>query len=192
LPKTKIFISSVQSPGSVQVMLFADRLEIRNPGNLPPALSIEKLLQDHSSYPFNPLIAEALYLARYIEKMGTGIQDMMQLCSDAGLPAPEFKIEDAFVVTIRRKKASAYEKVGGAISGAIGSATGGANPTERQLEIMGLMKANKVISYREIANILNINGSAVLKQIKSLKRNGIIERIGGTRGYWIIKINDHD
>lgn len=78
------------STGSVQVMLFADRLEIRNPGHLPPSLSIEKLTKDHSSYPFNPLIAESLYLARYIERMGTGIQDMIQHCLDAGLPPPEF------------------------------------------------------------------------------------------------------
>ena len=178
------------STGSVQVMLFADRLEIRNPGHLPPALSIEKLTKDHSSFPFNPLIAESLYLARYIERMGTGIQDMIQQCLDAGLPAPEFKIEDAFIVTIRRKTDSAFEKVGGATGGAISGAISGAMLTERQLEIIKLMKENNVISYREIAKLLNINDSAVLKHIKSLKQVGVLERIGGTRGYWKTKQNN--
>jgi predicted HTH transcriptional regulator len=191
------------STGSVQVMLFADRLEIRNPGNLPPALSIEKLTKDHSSYPFNPLIAEALYLARYIERMGTGIQDMMQHCIDAGLPPPEFKIEDAFVVTIRRKKESAFETVGGLTGGAIGGAIGGqiggqisgqisGQIGETQLKILNLIIENQYISRNLIANYLSINESAIQKHLERLKQLGILVRIGGTRGYWEIKKNEQE
>jgi ATP-dependent DNA helicase RecG len=187
------------STGSVQVMLFADRLEIRNPGNLPPALSIEKLTKDHSSYPFNPLIAEALYLARYIERMGTGIQDMMQHCIDAGLPPPEFKIEDAFVVTIRRKKESAFETVGGLTGGAIGGQIGGqisgqisGQIGETQLKILNLIIENQYISRNLIANYLSINESAIQKHLERLKQLGILVRIGGTRGYWEIKKNEQE
>ena len=39
-----------------------------------------------------------------------------------------------------------------------------------------------------IAKQLNINESAILKHIAILKNAGIIERIGGTRGFW--KINE--
>ena len=46
------------SNGSVQVMLFADRLEIWNPGALPPSLTLEKLRQPHGSMPANPLLAD--------------------------------------------------------------------------------------------------------------------------------------
>ena len=48
---------------SVQVMLFADRLEIWNPGMLPMGWTTEKLKQLHTSIPANPLMAEPLYLA---------------------------------------------------------------------------------------------------------------------------------
>ena len=34
---------------------------------------------------------------------------------------------------------------------------------------------------------MNINESAVLKHLAILKNSGVIERIGGTRGYWKIK-----
>ena len=54
---------------SVQVMLFADRLEVMNSGRLPPPLTVEKLRVAHQSLPANPLIAESMYLLRYIEKM---------------------------------------------------------------------------------------------------------------------------
>ena len=73
---------------SVQVMLFANRLEIRNPGRLPPPLTLEKLRTAHSSVPGNPLLAESLYLAEYIERMGTGTLDMIRRCAEAGLPEP--------------------------------------------------------------------------------------------------------
>ena len=88
--------------GSVQVMLFADRLEVRNPGRLPTPLTLQKLREAHSSVPGNPLLAESLYLTEYIERMGTGTLDMIRRCVEAGLPEPEFAVTDGFVTTIRR------------------------------------------------------------------------------------------
>jgi len=91
------------SNGSVQVMLFADRLEVWNPGGLPPSLTLEKLRQPHGSVPHNPLLAEPLYLTKYIERMGTGTGDMIKRCRDVGLAEPEFSLTDEFVIIIRRK-----------------------------------------------------------------------------------------
>ena len=101
------------SNGSVQVMLFADRLEVWNPGTLPPPLTLERLRSPHGSVPGNPLLAEPLYLAKYIERMGTGIGDMIERCRTAGLAEPEFTLTDGFVTTIRRKPNKAYESVSG-------------------------------------------------------------------------------
>jgi predicted HTH transcriptional regulator len=92
------------SNASVQLMLFADRLEIWNPGGLPPSLSLESLRKPHASHPANPLIAEPLFLAKYIEKAGTGTLDMIQLCKKYGLKEPEFRLDDgSFVLILRRK-----------------------------------------------------------------------------------------
>ncbi|MEI6786347.1 MAG: ATP-binding protein [Verrucomicrobiota bacterium] len=43
-----------------------------NPGQLPPPLTPEKLRHPHSSIARNHRICEVLFLARYIEKFGTG------------------------------------------------------------------------------------------------------------------------
>ena len=90
------------SAGSVQVMLFADRLEIWNPGRLPPPLTLEKLRVPHESIPGNPLLARAMYLVKYIEQMGTGTLDMIERCVHAGLREPEFEGSGEFVTRIRR------------------------------------------------------------------------------------------
>ncbi len=94
------------SNGSVQVMLFTDRLEVWNPGTLPKALTLADLRRPHSSIPGNPLLAEPLYLTKYIERMGTGTRDMIRKCLAAGLPEPEFTLTDSFVTTIRKPVAA--------------------------------------------------------------------------------------
>ena len=87
---------------SVQVMLFADRLEVMNSGQLLPPLTVEKLRVAHPSLPRNPLLAESMYLLRYIEKMGTGTVDMIRRCAEAGLPEPEFEVGAGFLTRIWR------------------------------------------------------------------------------------------
>ena len=83
--------STLASNASVQVMLFADRLEVWNPGELRPGLTLAQLRRPHASIAHNPLIAEPMFLTRYAEKAGSGILDMLQLCSEEGLPEPEFR-----------------------------------------------------------------------------------------------------
>ena len=90
------------SNASVQVMLFSDRLEVLNPGRLPPPLTLEQLRDTHPSVPNNRLLARSLYLTQYIEEMGTGTLDMIRRCGDAGLREPEFTDSGGFKITIWR------------------------------------------------------------------------------------------
>lgn len=90
------------SNGSIQIMLFKNRLEIWNPGILPSALNVEKLRKPHPSIPTNPLLANPMYLTGYIERMGTGTGDIIRKRMEAGLKAPEFIQEEDFKVVIWR------------------------------------------------------------------------------------------
>ena len=110
-------------------MLFADRLEVWNPGTLPPSLTLAKLRLPHGSVPGNPLLAEPLYLAKYIERMGTGTRDMIRRCQEAGLPEPEFSLSDGFVITIRRKSGEVTRQMTGQEAGQVaGQADGQVDP----------------------------------------------------------------
>ena len=91
------------SDASVQASVFSDRIEVRNPGSLPPDLTFEDLKIKHSSRPRNHRIALPLYLTHYIEKIGYGTLQMIAGCRSAGLPEPEFAQSGGeFVVTIWR------------------------------------------------------------------------------------------
>ena len=49
------------------------------------------------------------------------------------------------------------------------------------------MKTKPKISAAQLAEILDISTTAVEKNIKQLREDGRIERIGGTRGHWEVK-----
>ena len=76
--------------GSVQVMLFRNRLEVLNPGTLPRGWTAENLLQPHDSKPHNGILATAMQWAGYVEKSGYGTEDIVRKCKDWGLQVPEY------------------------------------------------------------------------------------------------------
>ena len=90
------------SNASVQVMLFRNRLEICNPGVLPYGLTVQKLHGPHKSLPANPLLADPMYWNGYIEKVGTGTEDIINKCREYELRTPEFYQEEDFRVVIWR------------------------------------------------------------------------------------------
>jgi ATP-dependent DNA helicase RecG len=74
----------------IQISVYKDKLMIWNEGQLPENWTIETLLDKHSSKPYNPDIANALFRSGYIESWGRGISKMTEQCFSSGLPAPIF------------------------------------------------------------------------------------------------------
>ena len=141
-------------------MLFSDRLEVWNPGQLPPNLTLSKLRTVHGSFPANPLLAEPMYLAGYIERIGTGTGDMIRLCREAGLKEPDFRQDDVFKIIIWRK-----DEYTGQLTGQVtGQPTGQVNEVIRRviLVIEGEVKRSEIqdsleLKHREtfVDNYLN-------------------------------------
>lgn len=112
------------SNASIQVMLFADRLEVWNPGTLPFGLTVEMLRKPHYSIPANPLLAEPMYLNGYIERMGTGTVDIIQLCKNAGLKPPDFIQNEFFKTVVWRLSSNEGEPTGELTGEPTGEPTG--------------------------------------------------------------------
>ena len=155
------------SNGSVQVMLFRNRLEVWNPGQLPYGLTVQKLTIPHKSLPANPLIADPLFWTGYVDKIGTGTEDIITLCKGKGLKAPEYHQEEDFRVVIWRKSDP----------DAIQS------DPELVRAVYDLIKSKPSISRAELAKTLNTSERQVRKAIDSL-RGKRIRRKGGDSGEW--------
>ncbi len=90
---------------AVRIFYYPDRVEIYNPGLLLPGISIEQLQQGiAASKPRNPIISGILrdLPGGYMERVGSGIRFMINQMRTYGLPDPQFKEQDEFVVTFLR------------------------------------------------------------------------------------------
>jgi len=163
-------------------MLFSDRLEVWNPGSLPPSLTLEKLRVPHGSVPGNPLLAESMYLTRYIERMGTGTGDMIRRCVNADLPEPEFAVTDGFQTIIQRVRSDeTREEIGEITSGKASGKTSG----KTSGMILDMIRQQPEITIPEIAEALGKTPRAVEMQVAKLKKSGKLQRIGPAKGgHW--------
>ena len=169
------------SNASVQVMLFRDRLEVWNPGALPYGLTVQKLHGPHKSLPTNPLLADPMYWNGYIEKVGTGTEDIITKCHDYGLQTPEFHQEEDFRVVIWRNKSETDPNV------IQTDPNDDPNDDPNVNQIVGLIQNNPKISRAELAERLQISERKTRMCIEQLKKEGILIREGSTkRGKWII------
>lgn len=156
------------SNAAVQVMLFAERLEISNPGELPPGLTPEKLRLPHASIPHNPLIAEPLFLAHYIEKAGTGTVDMIARCRQVELPEPSFEQRAGqFVTTIWRSwlTEAALDKL---------------NLNERQRKAVTHLKIKGRITNKAYRDLTDATDRTALRDIDELLKKGVLRKVGKT------------
>ncbi len=86
--------------GSVAIAIYDDRVEVTSSGTLHFGLTVEDLLRPHESLPWNPLIARVFYMRGIVEQWGRGIQKIIRLLDEAGLPSPEIEVGRG-AVTVR-------------------------------------------------------------------------------------------
>lgn len=87
-----------------------------------------------------------------------------------------------FIEFMLERILEAIEKVGNEVGSRVG------NLTENQQIIISSMKANRKVSATALAEIVGISKRKVEENMAKLKKLGVIERVGGTRGYWEVKV----
>ncbi len=157
-----------RSNGFVQVIVFSDRMEVWNPGELPPGLTPDRLREPHGPIPRNPLIAEPLYRIKYVEKAGTGTTDMIADCRNAGLPEPEFEQRGPyFVVTVWRNWLTKEVMTGLGLG-------------ERQIKAVMHVKVHGRITNRDYCDLTETIYRTASRDLQDLVSKGILRKIGVT------------
>lgn len=91
------------SPGSIQVAIYDDRLEVTSPGRLSSDLTIEQIINGNSRIQ-NPAIGAAFFYMHIIEQWGSGIPRIFDEARKYGLDTPELKdFGTSFRISISRK-----------------------------------------------------------------------------------------
>ena len=154
--------------GTIQVRIYEDRLEVWNPGTLPPSLTIESLYREHPSLPRNPKIALAFYRARLIEHWGTGTLRMAEACDRLGVKL-EFLSESGFFMVRLVKPEIRIPP-----------------PTElklneRQRKALDYTSKHGQITNRDYQKLCDISRRQALKDLNELVKKGLLIKDGEGR-----------
>jgi ATP-dependent DNA helicase RecG len=180
------------SGAPIQISVYADKLLIWNPGQLPPTWTVAKLKGKHSSQPFNPAIANVFFRAGEIEAWGRGIERILIACRDAGVAEPGIEYEP----TGLWMKFTFPQEIVAMTEG--GPRPGEARTREKTSErtsekrlsktamaIVERMIATPDITIAELAAKLSRSKRAIELQISKLKQSQVIGRVGPDKGgHW--------
>lgn len=156
----------------VQVMVFADRVEVWNSGSLPSDLTIEDLKKPHTSFPANPYLANVLYLADYSQRAGSGTIEMVKQCKAQHVPEPEFilirNVEFRTVLPRNFLTEQTLERLG---------------LNERQMMAIKLIKEKEMISLSDIQSLYQATTRKTLyRDLQALVDKKIIHAKGDRKG----------
>jgi len=154
------------SSSKVQIRVFPDRIEIWNPGQLPPQLNLDDLRKSHPSLPHNPLLFRQFYRAVYVEDVGGGTIDIIRGCKNANLPEPKFEQKmGCFILTIYRSPLTdEYLE--------------GIDLNERQKEAIKHIRRYGKIKRKEYERIYAVSGRTANRELDDLSKKRLIEKMG--------------
>lgn len=165
------------SPVDVQIKIFDQEITIFNPGKLYGDVTIEKLKTDtYQSRTRNKLVAEAFYLTKDIEKYGSGYIRVREEIKS--YPTMRFDYEesgDGYLVALgySQQKTVTTPK------------TTPKTTSKTRDRLLELVTKNNQITREELSEQLGIGINGVKQQIRKLKKEGILERVGDNRtGFW--------
>jgi len=160
----------------IQIRIFDDRIEFWNPGRLPEDWTVDTLKEEHTSEPFNPLIAWTFFWVGYVEEVGTGTNKIIKWCKEWGLPEPEFKIKSGnIVVTFRQSKLTEEYLDSLGLSA-------------RDKEIIQILKEKKKITSSDLQKKYGVSRDTANRWLNKLLALNLIERKGkGKAIYYVLK-----
>jgi len=167
-----------ESSGSL-VKIFDDRIEFFNPGRLIGGITVNDLLSGtYISQCRNKLIAKAFKETGLIERYGSGIKRILNICKDYGIIPPVFEeVFNGFKVTLYKKKTNVTEDVTVNVTEDV---------TENRAEIIfKIIRQNPSVTVNEMAQKIGVTGRTILRDLEKLKIAGKIRRTGSDKyGYW--------
>jgi ATP-dependent DNA helicase RecG len=166
---------------SNKVAIFRDRIKIYNPGEFTARFEPSDYIHgDAESVHRNPLISEILYFSKDVERWGTGIRRIYDECTENDVKV-EFKKEKGGFSTIFYRIPESGEDLVGTTVNQFPEKV----PRKSSQKILTIMRENPRVTIAELAQIIGLSDRAVKKNIKKLKEEGLLKRVGPDKGgYW--------
>ncbi len=153
-----------------EINIYPDAIEIINPGSFPENLTPNDFIDKRiSSLKRNPLILDALFRSKDVEKSGTGFSRMDKLCKKYNVKWKYEKNEYGFKFVFIRN------------NGNDKNLNFSSNLDEK---VYQLIKDKNSITIAQISAFVGISTRTVQRILKDLINQGKIVRVGTKNGYW--------
>jgi ATP-dependent DNA helicase RecG len=166
----------------IRILIFSDRIEFYSPGRLPGHVTVDNLVDERFSR--NEAIVQVLSDVGFIERLGYGIDRMIRLTAEAGLPEPEFEETAAgFRVTLVGHGAAIMDDE----TDARRWRHLGVN--ERQEKALAYLGETGRITNREYQELCpDVSAETIRRDLADLVRKNLLLKIGEKRAtYYIFK-----
>ena len=186
------------TPGSIQVAVYDNRLEITSPGSITSSITLDEFIEGRSLVR-NKAIASAFNYMHIIDHWGSGIPQIIKESKDYGLKDPEIKaLGDAFRICLFRKPFDfdsygvTLPKFKNAISQTINDTNKSLNDTnefinDNEKRILHLLQNNPLLTQKELSELAQISTSTVKRTTISLQKKKLLQRKGSQKqGEWIV------
>ena len=167
---------------NIRVLMFSDRMEVYSPGRLPGHVTLDNLVDER--YSRNEAIVQVLAEMGFIERLGYGIDRMIAVCEQEGLPRPDFSETSAgFRVTIY---SHAPELVG---AGPPANLFSHLQLNPRQEKALAFLQTHRRITNRDYQTLCpDASPETLRRDLADLVDKGLILKIGQKRAtYYILK-----
>jgi len=161
-----------------QLRVYDNKLTLWSHGTLPEGITIDKLTRIHSSYPRNPILAEACFRGGFIDSWGSGIMKIMDSCKMAGLPTPIIE-EDCGGIIVRLFKDRFSEEE---------LRKRGLN--ERQVDAILFYKDKKEITGLDYSERYKITDRMARNDLAVLVEKRILSKIGETKSVKYVFVSE--
>jgi predicted HTH transcriptional regulator len=141
-----------------------NRFSVRNPGIL--RIPLVEMITGGISDPRNPRLALMFGLIGMVERAGSGVSDVVAVCREMGIPDPLYiETSEPETVTVDLR-IPPFDDVKG--------------------EVLTILEDDPKVSLDMLSKKLGLEKNKLVRLVNSLKNEGKVERIGGTRGYWVV------
>ena len=157
-------------------------------------LPIEQIFEGGVSYARNPKIQNMLRMVGYGENLGSGFPLILDAWKQAGWDTPVLnnKLELDMVELVLPLSAISENASNTTIeiTPSTENENGEKSREKSREKIINIIRNNPMVTQLELSNMLQISTKAIEKQIKNLKEDGIIRRVGPDKGgHWQV-VND--
>ncbi|MBN1149207.1 MAG: hypothetical protein JXA78_18245 [Anaerolineales bacterium] len=168
---------------TIHLNIFANRIEVHSPGGLPGPVTLDNLLEARFSR--NAVIVQVLSDLGFVERLGYGLNRVVELMRQNGLKAPKFdETAGSFRVTLFA--AERLQPATEAVAGAQAYQDLELNP--RQQQALAFLRENRRITNRDYQDLCpDVHSETLRRDLVDLVQRGILVKIGDKRATYYIR-----